>query len=265
MKQGFEITRDLIRGTWGKPLFRGHSCRLDGLDTFCFFVGNDEHQGRLICQLLNHHPQILISGGSNSFRLLEKGLTEHQLYDLICRTRYGRRKSGSLRVIGDRRAGASAREIFSRPRSVDSVAEKITLAKKFLHAYRNPFDAIASSSLKGARPGGSVTRPRLEQEVRQYFERCTGVKLVHTNFGAQQLFLMNHDRLVADPVRTLTDLCTFFAVDCPESFLDEGRQAIRESDRKTRYAVPWDADLKALVRSRIREFFWLEPYQQEDF
>lgn len=251
------------------------------LRTYCSFVGHGRSGSSLVGALLNAHPNVVMSNELNGLRRLRTGLTARQLYRLIClislrQVRRGSKGGGGygyavpgqwqgshkeLLVIGDRKAGATAYEIVSDPGLLMTLDRKVRLDKKFIHVIRNPFDTIATTCKYTPRKPGEDAHGHLSREIRNYFARCTAVRMIEQTFGAASVHHLQHERLVGDPQHHLKQLCGFLNIEAPSHYLRDCASIINNTAHQSRGSVTWAEDQKAEVRRGMKECHWLAEYQ----
>jgi len=250
------------------------------LKTFCCFVGHGRSGGTLVGSLLNAHPNIVISNELHAFRLIRKGLNEKQLYRLIYLSseRQVARGSkggggytysvpgqaqgahGELSVIGARKAGATAREIFEYPQTPEKFDQKISLRKKFIHVSRHPMDCITTTFKKTRRGQGESERDHLSRQIGLYFRRCESVERIAQQFGPENLLIIHLEDLIESPAVHLGSICGYLGLDCSEEYLNACAGIVKGKPNESRWTTEWDDELKDVVLDKMRRFPWLSHY-----
>jgi hypothetical protein len=253
---------------------------LDRLAVFCCFVGHGRSGGTLVGALLNAHPNVVMSNELNALRRLRLGLTGRQLERLIylvSRRQVARGSQGGggytyavpnqwqgrhheLKVIGDRKAGATAHEILLHPESLDTLQRKIGLAKKFIHVVRNPFDTITTTYRKTSPLHGESVDAHLNREVRNYFARCAAVARIEVMFGTGSIHFLYHERLTSDPHGELQRTCEFLEVESFPDYLNDCASIIRATPHESRKTLIWTERQSAAVLRGMADFHWLADY-----
>jgi len=252
----------------------------DELTTFCCFVGHGRSGSTLVGALLNAHPNIVMSNELNALRRLDTGLTADQLYcviDLVSRRQARRGSPGGggysyevpgqwqgkhegLRVIGDRKAGATAYEIVRNPLLLATLDRKVKLDKKFIHVIRNPFDAITTTYMYTIPKPTEDPDAHLLREIRNYFARSTAVRRIEERFGPQSLCHVFLERLIADPIGQLRDVCRFLGVEPSEDYLRDCAAILNRKPRESRSSLDWSDHRTAMVRQAMKHFPWFDEY-----
>lgn len=250
------------------------------LRTFCCFVGHGRSGGTLVGALLNAHPSIVMSNELNALRRLRTGLTGDQLYRVIYLVSHrqvlrGSRGGGGysyavtgqwqgrhkeLHVIGDRKAGATAYEVLSNPRSLEILERKIKLEKKFFHVVRNPFDVIATTYQKTLKEQGESADEHLSREIRNFFARCRAVQLIEQKFGNKALLHVHHERLITDPFGELNRICRFLGVEADPDYLKACAGILNKSPNQSRKLLTWTDENAGHIKMAMKDFPWLASY-----
>jgi hypothetical protein len=224
-----------------------------------------------------------MSNELNGLRRLRTGLTGQQLYRLIYlisrrQVRRGSKGGGGysyavpgqwqgahkeLMVIGDRKAGATAYEIVHDPSLLTTLDRKVTLEKRFIHVIRNPFDTIATTCRYTRRKPGENPYDHVSREIRNYFARCTAVRMIEQKFGAASVYHLHHERLIEDPKYQLSQLCKFLTIEAPPDYLRDCASIINNTAHHSRDSLAWTEEQKAEVRRGMKECHWLAEYEFE--
>jgi hypothetical protein len=253
---------------------------LDNLTTFCCFVGHGRSGGTLVGALLNAHPNIVMSNELNALRRLATGLTAKQLYRVICLVSARQVRRGSmggggysyavknqwqgrhkdLSVIGDRKAGATAYEVVRNPRLLEILDRKVQLRKKFIHVIRNPFDTITTTFHKTLPRPGESPDDHLSREITNYFVRCSAVRLIDQTFGADSIYYLHHEQLIADPMKQLKALCEFVGVEPIVDYLNDCSAILQKSPNQSRKLLAWPERHIAAMYQGMENCPWLCGY-----
>jgi hypothetical protein len=249
--------------------------------TFCCFVGHGRSGGTLIGALLNAHPNVVMSNELHALRRLRTGMSATQLYRLIYLKTQRQVQRGSvggggysyqvagqwqgrhreLRVIGDRKAGATAYEIVQYPQALEILDRKIRLDKKFVHVIRNPFDTITTTFQKTRPKPGELSGEHLSREIRNYFARCGAVKQIEQRFGAASIHHLHHERLIAAPIQQLQSLCNFLGVEPFADYLQACAGILQSSPHESRKALEWPDQQVTEVNQAMKNCRWLDAYE----
>jgi hypothetical protein len=260
--------------TWGLSALAAprHRSLFDQVETYCMFVGHARSGSTLLGALLSAHPSMVIAHELDALRFVRWRFGRDQLFELLLRKdaefaaaghRHGRNpynfavpdgwqgRFRELKVIGDKKAGASVRKLGEHPELLDRLRRTVGVPVRMVHTVRNPFDNISTI----ARQGKS-----LEKAVHRYFERCETIRHVHEAAGATEVTVVRHEELVAEPVAVLSRLCVFLGVDADEDYLGSCASIVRSSPNRTRTAAGWTPELIDEVERRIAGYRFLEGY-----
>lgn len=250
------------------------------IDSFCCFVGHGRSGSTLVGALLNAHPSVVLSNEINALRLIKNGLTASQICRLIYLVSQRQVRRGSpggggysyavdgqwqgkyaqLRVIGDRKAGATAYEISRDNSILDTFDKTIPYLKKFIHVVRNPFDVIATTYHKTAPDRGHDNESHLSREIQNYFLRCSTVRSIESRYGQESLHIMYHEKLLEEPMVQLREVCEFLDIEPLPDYLKACGAIVKESPNQTRHSLRWSSENMEAVKVGICKFPWLKDY-----
>ena len=253
-----------------------HRSLFDGVETYCMFIGHARSGSTLLGALLSAHPSMVIAHEADALRFIRWRFSRNQLFELLLLkdaefTADGLRQADlsygyavpdgwqgrfrELKVIGDKKAGASVRKLGQHPELLDQLRRTVGLPMRIVHTVRNPFDNITTISRHGK---------TLEKAVNRYFERCDTILRVHQAAAPGELTVVRHEELVADPKGVLRRLCSFLGVEAEEGYLTSCASLVRPSPNRTRLSAEWTADLIGEVERRIPDYPFLVGYSFEE-
>ncbi len=248
----------------------------DEVTAYCLFIGHARSGSTLVGSLLSAHPDVVIAHELDTLRFVQWRYTRDQLFHLVLRRdaefasrghRHGdngyeyavaggwQGRHRQLRVVGDKKAGASTRRLGDHPDLLDRLRRTVRVPLRLIQVTRNPFDNIASI----ARHGKS-----LSEAADRYFARCATLAGIWRTVGADELRATRHEDLVAEPEATLSELCRFIGVAADEQYLSSCAEVIHAEPNRRRAETAWDPDLVARVEHRMRAYPFLEGYGFED-
>jgi Sulfotransferase family len=247
------------------------------VETFCMFIGYPRSGHSLVGALLDAHPNAVISHELNALECVEKGFDRERIFRLVLENSRRVAKSGRewegysyevpnqwqgrferLRVIGDKKGGASTRILSSAPGILRRLLDTIDTDVKFIHVVRNPYDNI-STMFKHRRHNLS-----LRSVIEDYLSMCATNSRISEWVGGDPVFDLRHEALVEAPEELLGDLCGFLGLECKEDYLEDCASIVFDSPRKTRYDVEWDAGMIAAVQEGIGRHEFLRGYSYEE-
>jgi hypothetical protein len=241
------------------------------VERFCFFVGYARSGHTLVGSLLNAHPEMVVSNEADLLRFVQRGFRRSQIFGLVLAREemfesMGRRWTdydysvpkqcqGSftrLRVIGDKKASASTKQLRENPALLDRIRRVVRVPIRVLHVIRNPFDNIARMTLR--------TGSSLSSNIDRYSWRCESVSLVRDRLAPDELFEIRYEDVVASPSESLTSLCGFLGVAVDPDYLADCAAILRPPAQRARDLVEWTSDDSGRVSKIIERHHVLDAY-----
>jgi len=244
------------------------------VEVYCMFVGYPRSGHSLVAQLLDAHPNIIIANEMDVLDYVKRGFSQTQIFSLILnnsrtwvqRGSRGKRysysvpgqwqgKFQSLKCIGDKKGGKSALRLAHKPSLLEKLKVAIAKEVKLIHVVRNPYDNIATLTLR-KRSG------LLPETIDYYFSCVDGVIKARNSIPNSDFITIRHESFVRDPHGTLELLCTYLDQEAPSDYLDVCSKIVSKSIHKSRYKIDWDDNSKQLVNKEIlkRNCDFLEGY-----
>jgi hypothetical protein len=248
----------------------------DGVRAYCMFIGIGRSGHSLVGTLLDAHPDAIIAHELDALSYFQAGLGRDQVYALIMDsarrfTEAGRKAQWSgydyqvpggwhgrfatLRVIGDKRGGASTRRLRRSPELIDRVRDVVGVPLRVVHVIRNPYDNIASKQKRHPRRS-------LDKMMREYFRACRTNAELKRRLGDSVLDL-RHEELTVSPRERLTELCRFVGLETTPEYLDSCAGVLYAEPHRSRHDVSWTPELRAEVQRRIGKYDFLAGYDFE--
>ena len=251
---------------------------LDGVRTYCVFIGHARSGHSIVGALLDAHPQIVISDELDALRYVDMGFDARQvMYLSLAVSRHQadnqRRKAGQggavysyhvpgqwqgrhreLRVVGDSQAGWTVQRLARDARLLDRLRETMSpMDLRFIHVVRNPFDNITTMMLRSGRTFDSA--------FDRYFANCEAIVDLVERLGLDALLRIRHEDVILDPTATLTAACEFLGVRPEGEYLEACASILFVSPSRSRAKVPWTEDMRERVERRIDDFDFLAGYR----
>ena len=239
------------------------------------FVGAARTGSTLVGALLDAHPSAVVANEVNAFYHVHRGITRDALFQLLVEhaRRFARRGStwtdysyavpgqwqgrfDTLRVIGDKKAGATTAMLQRHPDLVDMVADVAGVPLRLVHVVRNPFDALATKVRR--RPEVSV-----EELTGTFFRRCeTVLELARRRPG--DVIDVRHEALIAEPRRELSRVLDHLGLGADAGYLDAATSIVRPAPRASRTETAWPDGALEHVAARLGDFPFFAGYRFEE-
>lgn len=271
------LTRDRFTGLrrlWALPHLFDHREDFETVENYCMFIGHGRTGHSLVGSLLNGHPEVVISHELDALRLLDRArvpVTQNQLFAAILQrdaefTELGREwtkysyditdtdqgEFDRLRVIGDKKGGASTRRLGYSPELLGTLRETISVPLRVIHVVRNSFDTIASRR--------KMKQIWADYGIEKYFANADNVELVTEMLEDDELLRVHHEDLIADTPGVMERLCSFLGVEPAEEYLTACDEFVFDSPKQTRHEVEWtDGEIERIERKNA-EYDWLARY-----
>lgn len=248
-----------------------HRSDFSTVERYCFFLGYARSGHSIVATLLNAHPEMVVSNELHALRFVQRGFRRDQIFALILALdksfgESGRKWTGydyivpdeyqgsftRLRVIGDKKGGATSRAFADRPGLLRKLRETIKVPIRVVHVTRNPFDNIARMSKTGtADLGGMLVR---------YSGLCDSVSRVRDELTSEELFDTRHEDFSRCPESVLESICGFLGVSASAKYLADCASIVNEPTTRARDTVSWTKDQIASVNRLIDRYPFLDGY-----
>jgi Sulfotransferase family len=254
------VARTTVHGVRYRRSFQEVEC-------FCLLIGYPHSGSTLVSSVLNAHPEMVIGHETDILRYVRPGLSRNFLFSVILDrdrqfTAQNRRWNGNdydipasgqgsfsrLRVIGDKCIARQAMRLHQDPRLLDRLRSTLDMPLRVIHLVRNPFDNIASIH--------GVFSSRIEK----YRALGEGIDEIQSRLRAEELCEIRYEDVVADPSRSLSDVCHFLGLEASEEYLQGCAQLIRPSIQLSRFNVDWTESQRSEVEAMIAKRSVLTDY-----
>jgi len=258
-----------------------HRRRFAQVRTYCLFVGHGRSGHSIVGAMLDAHPNIILSDELDALQYVERGFTRNQVFSLSARTAEHqagshRRKSGrggrvysyfvpgqsqgratQPRVIGDSRAAGAVKRLARDPALLARLRRLMAgIDLRVIQVVRNPFDTIATMMLRTGRSFASASD--------EYFGNWDAVSTVQERLRAEELFVIRHEALLADPQRELGRLCSFLGVESTDAYLEACATILYRSPSRSRDSIDWTSEQKAKLAALVAKVDALRAYSFDD-
>lgn len=254
-----------------------HRGRFVRVQTYCLFVGHGRSGHSIVGAMLDAHPDIILSDELDALRYVERGFSRNQVFSLSAKVsadqaRSQRQKSGRAgqvysylvpgqwqgstaqpRVIGDSRAAGSVKRLALDPELLGRLRRLMAgIDLRFIQIVRNPFDNIATMMLRTGRSFDSA--------FDEYFHNWNAATALRGRLQPEELLVISHESLLADPRAELRRLCSFLGVDSAENYLEACAGILYSSPRRSRDAMAWTPAQLGMIEDRVAGINELRAY-----
>ncbi|XP_046864843.1 uncharacterized protein LOC124459429 [Xenia sp. Carnegie-2017] len=267
------------------------------IETFVLFVGYPRSGTTIMAALLDAHPHIIISNELNVFQRWTEWTNEmktrsHLINELYKNSYFQTQGSGYrsptkshgrkfavphqwqgtfkhiIKVIGDKKSGKNSKIFWETPQLVKEVLQEVNLPMKIIHMVRNPFDNIATMTMRSLKINPYHVKTKvndtkaLERNINLYLNSVRRNVLTIKKHGSSVITVHSED-VIHQPHNTLLNLCKFLQVSCSEDYLHDCASVLYKSTSKTREKVIWTETQKLIVQDAIRRVQFLSGYTIE--
>lgn len=236
-----------------------------------FFVGYSRSGHSLVGSLLDAHPHIVISHELHALSLLRAGANFEEMVKAIRYNAYffnyfGRSYTGydyqvagqfqgrctRLQILGDKKGNGTTRLLRAHPEIIELLERELPVPCQFIHVIRNPYDNIATKSL---RRGYS-----LRSACQRYFANAQTIRDLKERYQEDVIDIYLDD-LIARPEETLRALLQVLGVtEIPAGYIEACKSILFSTPSRSRDKVIWDDTLISHVQERMAEFPFLSRF-----
>ena len=270
----------------------------DNVQSFLQFAGFPRSGHSLIGSLIDAHPDAVVSHELDVMGLVAAGWSSRDIMALIgaqsaefmAHGRYWNGfayvvpnqhngRSAAPRVIGDKKGDWAVRRLQKAPALLDDLHPRMNLACKWLLVVRNPYDNIATMSL---RRGGAYDRLRITSSdsasfkaalkaasghaiadhaddamINDFLSLCQGVKDLQDRVDPADWLGVGYEDFSADPNQGLHRILDFLDLPDRDGFVADAASIVRQGGNYSRHNVTWSTAQVQRVRDAIAEFPFL--------
>lgn len=250
---------------------RSQSSLFEGLQSFCLFVGYPKSGHSLIGALLDAHPDMVVAHELDCLRFLRAGFGRELIFSLLLEMSAAFSSEGhswngyaysvagqwqgkyrSLRVLGDKKGGATTRMLLQHPDLLDRLYATVRLPVKWIHVTRNPVDNIAGICRQHGPPP--------EQAAEVYFSLARAVAQLKTRIPPSDFFEIQYESFSREPQLHLSRLCSFLGQESEPGYLNACAAIVRPARSTLGDPKDWPPGLAGRVRQQCGEFDFLRDY-----
>lgn len=152
-----------------------------------------------------------------------------------------------IKVIGDKQAGKTSEFLSTAIDILKEIRQTLQVPLRFIHIVRNPFDNIATMTLRETGTREAVieegtqinnTAQDLEKSVNRYFKLAAANQRVRELYGDEVVDIAGHETILR-PKETLQRLCDHLNVACSEEYFEKCSNILFSTPSITRHKVVW--------------------------
>ena len=270
---------------WKPSLYHYWSSRFQSkkpyadLTAYCMFLGYPRSGHSLTGALLDAHPGIVMAHELNAIPFWKAGYRPEQIYHLIRRRSaafqkiqaewmgYSYKIDGlwqgsydSIQIVGDKRGNTSLKLVMEDSAILSQIAVQVP-ALKIIHVVRNPFDMVATQTLRSARkrdalPTESLLKARFESLMKKAAAMDALIKE-----GTHGIYTLRHEDFIADPRGQLSALLDYLGTTYDEHYLSKATAIVFNSPSRSRNRLNiWSPELIRWIQERINRISFFAGY-----
>ncbi|MFW6019128.1 MAG: sulfotransferase [Bacteroidales bacterium] len=251
---------------------------LDTLQNFVLFLGYPRSGHTLLGSMLNAHPDVLIAHEYHVLQKQRNHKTANSLYAHLYAqnqwfssrnfrwTGYSyaiptgwQNKIRKLKIIGDKRGGASSRILYKEPNRLNELEKLVQIPLKLIIVHRNPFDNIATRARGGNYYRKTPGVERINKEITKHFRDVATIDKIKRQQKYDYIELM-HEEFIHSPENNITDICKFLNIPVEEEYLKICAEATHPSGNKSRNKIPWTNSQIQQINHHISRYDFLKDY-----
>ena len=183
-----------------------------------------------------------------------------------------------LKVIGDKSGAVTAQIFDTNPEGfleiLDALKRTTRVPIRIIHVVRNPYDMISTRLLYADSKTKKSKLPATEKikhcdmhslsyQINRTFHLVSTVdRLLHKTKLTH--LTVHHSDLVANPRDTVSMICHYLNLPCPEDYLEACAKKVYAKSSKTRLLVTWPQSLVEEVQrlSQPYDFLWRYSFER---
>ncbi|RJS92690.1 hypothetical protein D3260_10695 [Salinisphaera sp. Q1T1-3] len=280
-----------------------HRGRHRQVESFVQFAGFPRSGHSLIGAIIDAHPEARIAHELDAMGLIDRGFSLASVMALVDRhcdafNQSGRWWNGFCyampggrherlerpRLYGDKKGDLALRRMAADPTLRERLANRRGPPRRWICVLRNPYDNIATMSLRQNRTydalrtrgldsaafqqelsahqaDGRIAREAETAQIDEYARLCDALSDLLAITPAHDWHVLTHERLIESPADTLKALFGFLALD--DAAIDVERLAgvVHRKANETRHQVAWSDEARARVEALINTHAFLSPYR----
>tara|TARA_B100001079_G_C16386935_1_gene504848 strand:+ start:313 stop:1314 length:1002 start_codon:yes stop_codon:yes gene_type:complete len=276
--------------------------QLEQVKTLVQFAGFPRSGHSLVGSLIDAHPSARVAHELDIMGLLARRMPMTSILALIDEaaqmfTRNGRHWNGYCyyvdgaghdsalppTVLGDKKGDMAVRRVADQPALMGRLNRHAGLARKWICVMRNPFDNIATMSLRASREydrlraesasgeefshmlgaaqaRGDLPREPLTREIDEYERLCRAVEQIQNKTSASDWFELSHESFSLAPAESIEAVYSFLDLDSDAEQIQRAASLVHKSTNKSRDRLSWSRENIDRVNALIRRYSFLHRY-----
>eukprot|EP00794_Sanderia_malayensis_P009777 gene9777-10776_t len=255
---------------------------------FVLFIGYSRSGSTLVGSLLDAHPHAIIANEYfivNKFAKFSKNQASkeyifNQLFNssVYEATHFQRapQKNGlftynvpnqwqgnydcSIKIIGDKKGAGNSHTLSRQENIINELRTVVKVPIKFIHVYRNPYDNIATMTLRQSGQRLAASRKNftalrniqlLKRKIKKYLSLVSATENLRRIYS-HDVFDVNYSELMKRPRSVLSKLCEFLHLHCSQTYLSACSKKLFRKETFTRDKVQWTEEIKANIASKVK-------------
>jgi hypothetical protein len=255
---------------------RRYARLFDEVSAYTLFIGYPRSGYTLYGAVLNAHPDAVVCHELDALFYVARGMPREQLFALILkRERWFREERHSrwfsfdytipgqwqgrirrLKVIGDKRGGASSVRLGQSPELIDRLRRTVQVPLRIVHIVRNPYDNISTMCLRNGYG--------IDDASRAYLSRATTNQRVIEWCDPSEILTVRHEDFIAQPKEILSIITKFVGLESTDSYLEACASIVFNKPSRSRTRIDWSDDHITMLAERIQQVPFLGGYAYDD-
>ncbi|MCF8332319.1 MAG: sulfotransferase [Bacteroidales bacterium] len=253
----------------------------DHAENFVIFLGYPRSGHTLLGAMLNAHPDTMIAHEYHALKHIDQHENRYELFaHLMAQHNWfasrGHKWTGysykipsgwqggyrELKVIGDKRGGASSRILYEDPNRLERLQALIKIPVKVMIVHRNPFDNIATRARGGNYYQRTPDTKRIDEEIIKHFRDVETINSFRKE-GNFDFLEMKHEHFVENPQEHLLQICDFLNLKPEKTFIEACLKTVRPSKSLSRNKVFWTKSQIQQINELNSSYDFLKDYTFE--
>lgn len=224
---------------------------------FVIFLGYPRSGHTLLGAMLNAHPDAMIAHEYHALKHIDQHENRYDLFAHLMAqhnwfssrghnwTGYSYKipsgwqgKYRALKVIGDKRGGASSRILYEDPHRLDRLQALVNIPVKVIIVHRNPFDNIATRARGGNYYKRNPDKREIDKEITKHFRDVETINSFKQK-GTIDYLEVKHEQFVEHPKAHLSQLCHFLNITQEGTYIEACLKTVRPSRSLSRNKIDW--------------------------